>query len=74
MAFNVWETNLKQRKKISREQKVACLETLSSVNKKLIEFEENNILEALGKIGIEMNQENSRKNKENIQSAIQHMN
>jgi hypothetical protein len=74
MVLNVWETNLEESKKLARDAKEAFLETLSSVNKKLIEFEENNISEALGKIGIEMNHENSRKNKENIQSAIQQMN
>jgi hypothetical protein len=40
----------------------------------LVEFEGNDILEALGQIEIEMNKENSRKNKENIQSIIQQMN
>jgi hypothetical protein len=74
MALKVWETNMEERKKLARDAKEACLETLSSVNKKLIEFEENNISEALGQIEIEMNQENSRKNKENIQSSIQQMN
>ena len=48
MALKVWETNMEERKKLSREEKEACLETLSSVNKKLIEFEENNISKALG--------------------------
>jgi hypothetical protein len=40
----------------------------------LVEFEGNDISKALGQIEIEMNKENSRKNKENIQSVIQHMN
>ena len=61
-------------KKPSRDAKEACLEALSSVNKKVIEFEGNNISNALGQIEIEMNQEISRKNKENIQSTIQQMN
>jgi hypothetical protein len=34
MALKVWEKNLEQSKKISREEKEACLEALSSVNKK----------------------------------------
>jgi hypothetical protein len=46
---------------------------LSSLNKNLIEFEGNNILEALGQIEIEMNQQSSKKNKENTQAAIQEM-
>jgi hypothetical protein len=74
MALKFWETNLEQRKKLSKEENEACLEALSSVNKKLIEFEGNNISESLGQIEIEMNQQSSRKNKENIQSAIQQMN
>jgi hypothetical protein len=53
--------------------KEACLEALSSLNKKLIEFEGNNISEALGKIEIEMNQQSSRKNKEATHEAIQEM-
>jgi hypothetical protein len=48
MALKSWETNLEEGKKLSRYEKEACLEALSSINKKLIEFEGNNILEALG--------------------------
>jgi hypothetical protein len=73
MALKSWETNLEEGKKLSREVKEACLEALSSLNKKLIEFEGNNISEALGKIEIEMNQQSSRKNKEATQEAIQEM-
>ena len=40
----------------------------------MVEFEGNDISEDLGQIEIEMNKENSRKNKENIQSIIQQMN
>jgi hypothetical protein len=74
MALKVWETNLEESKKLAREAKEACLNTLSSVETKLVEFEGNDISETLGQIEIEMNKENSRKNKENIQSIIQQMN
>jgi hypothetical protein len=73
MALKVWETNVEEGKKFSREVKEACLEALLSLNKKLIEFEGSNISEALGKIEIEMNQQNSRKNKEETLEAIQGM-
>jgi hypothetical protein len=63
-----------ERKNISIEAKEAYLDTLSSVETKLVEFEGNDISKALGQIEIEMNKENFRKNKENIQSVIQHMN
>ena len=43
------------------------------MNKKLIAFEGNNISEALGQIKIEMNQQSSRKNKENTQAVIREM-
>ena len=56
MALKAWETNLEEGKKLARDAKEACLEALSSINKKLIEFEGNNISEALGNIEIEMNQ------------------
>jgi hypothetical protein len=42
------------------------LEALTSINKKLIEFEGSNISYALGQIEIERNQQSSKKNKENI--------
>jgi hypothetical protein len=38
MALKVWETNLEVGKKSAREVKEACLETLSPLNKKMIEF------------------------------------
>jgi hypothetical protein len=34
MTLKVWDTNLEESKKLAREAKEACLETLSSVNKK----------------------------------------
>jgi hypothetical protein len=73
MALRDWETNLKEGKKLSRYVKEACLEAFSSLNKKMIEFEGSNISEALGKIEIEMNQQSSRKSKENTQVDIQEM-
>ena len=39
----------------------------------MIEFEGNNISEALGQIKIEMNQQSFRRNKENTQASIQEM-
>jgi len=46
---------------------------LSSLNKNLIEFEGNNISEALGKIEIEMNQQSYIKSKEDTQVSVQEM-
>jgi hypothetical protein len=54
MALKVWETNLEEGKKLSRDVKEACLEALSSINKKFIEFKGSNILEELGQIEIEI--------------------
>jgi hypothetical protein len=48
MALKIWEKNLDQRKTLAREAKEACLEALSSVNKTMIEFEGNNMLDSLG--------------------------
>jgi hypothetical protein len=73
MALKAQETNLEEGKKLAKDVKEACLEELSSLNKQLIEFEGNNISEALGKIEIEMNQKISRKNKEATQETIQEM-
>jgi hypothetical protein len=39
MALKVWETNLAERKRLAREVKDACQEALSSLDKKLIDFE-----------------------------------
>ena len=64
---------MQEGKKLAREVTEAFLEALSSLKKKLIEFEGNNISEALGKIEIEMNQQSSIKNKEATQVAIQEM-
>ena len=71
MALKVWETNLQERKKISREAKEACLNTLFSIVTELVEFKGNDISETLEQIDIEKNKEISRKNKESIQSIIQ---
>jgi hypothetical protein len=73
MALMVWETNLEERKIFFREVKEAFLEEFPSLNKKLIDFEGSNISESLGQIEIEMNQQNSRKRKEETLAAIQEM-
>ena len=73
MALKVQETNLEERKRFSREVKEAFLEEFSPLDKKIIDFEGSNILEALGKIDIEMNQHNSRKRKEETLATIQEM-
>jgi len=64
---------MEEGKRLSRDVKEACLEALSSINKKLIEFKGTTISEALGQIDIEMNQQISRKNKEDTQATIQEM-
>jgi hypothetical protein len=48
MALKDWQTNLEEGKKLAIYVKKSCLEALSSLNKKLIEFEGTNISEALG--------------------------
>jgi hypothetical protein len=73
MALKVWETNLAERKIFSREVKEAFLEALSSLDKGLIDLKGSDIAEALGKIDIEMNQQNSIKSKEETLAAIQKM-
>jgi hypothetical protein len=66
-------TNLEERKIIARVVKQSCLEAFSSLNKGLTDLEGSNISEALGKIDIEMNQQNSRKRKEETMVNIQEM-
>jgi hypothetical protein len=63
MALKVWETNLIVGKRLSKEVKDTYQEALSSLDKRMIDFEGSSIVEALGKINIEMNQLNSRKSK-----------
>jgi len=55
IALKAYETNLEEGKKLAIDVKEACLEALSSLNKKLIEFEGNNVSESLGKNEIELN-------------------
>ena len=55
MALKVWETNLQERKKLAREAKEACLNILSVVETKLVEFKGNDISETLEQIDIEKN-------------------
>jgi hypothetical protein len=73
MALKVCETNLIERKILAIEVKYTFLEALSSLDKKLIDFEGSNILKSLGKIDIEMNQQNYRKSKEGTLTTIHEM-
>ena len=74
MALKFSETNLQESKKLAREAKDTCLNTMSVVETKLVEFKGYDIFETLEQIDIEKNKESSRKNKESIQSIIQQMN
>jgi hypothetical protein len=55
LALKVWENNLAESKRLAWEVKDACQEALSSLDKKLIDFERSSIAEALGQIDIAMN-------------------
>jgi hypothetical protein len=73
LALKVWDTNLAESKRLAWEVKDTCQEALSSLDKKLIDFEGSNITKALGQIYIAMNQHNSKKNKEETLAAIREM-
>jgi hypothetical protein len=73
IALKIWETKLAGSKILAREAKDACLEAMSSLDNKLIDFEGSDISKELGKIDIEMNQHNSRKSKEETLTTIQEM-
>jgi hypothetical protein len=73
LALKVWDKNLTERKRLAWEVKDTCQEALSSLDKKLIDFEGSNIMKALGQIYIAMNQHNSKKNKEETLAAIREM-
>jgi hypothetical protein len=74
MDLKYWETNLEESKKLAREAKEACLNTLSVVELELVDFNSSVIPDTLGQIEIEKNKENSKKNKESIQNTIQQIN
>jgi hypothetical protein len=69
-----WESNLAERKRLSREVHEACLEPISSLEKGLLDVEGNNISKSLGNIGLARNQCNSRTRKEEAMTIIQQMN
>jgi len=73
MALKVWEFFLVESKILSWEVKDTCQEALSSLEKKMIDFEGSSIAEDLGKINIAMNQHNSLNNKEEYLETIQEM-
>ena len=55
---------------MAREAKEACLNTLSVVEMEMDKFDGSSIPDTLGKIKIERIKENSKKNRECVQSAI----
>ena len=74
MVLNVWETNLEEIKKLDREVKEACLNSLTAIESELVEFKDDAISNTPGQIEIEKNKENSMKNKESIKNTIQQVN
>jgi len=74
MDFKVWETNLEESKKLSREAKEDCINTLSVVDLEIIELDGSSIPDTLGQIEIEKIKENSKKIRENVENYIQQLN
>ena len=58
--MEAWETNLVESKRLSREVKKACEESLSSLDKGLLDIQKDSIFKAMGQIDIEKNQHNSK--------------
>jgi hypothetical protein len=71
MDLKFWETNLEESNKLAREGKESCLNTLLVVELEMAEFNSSVIPDTLGQIEIERSKENSKKNRERVQSAIQ---
>jgi hypothetical protein len=71
MALKVWETNIEESNNMDREEKEACLNTLSVVEMEMDKFNGSVIPDTLGQIEILMSKENSKKNGESVQSVIQ---
>jgi hypothetical protein len=72
--LKAWEINLAERKRLAREVNEACLEEISSLDKRLLDVEGNTIYEALGQIDIAKNQYISGTSKEESMTTIQQMN
>jgi hypothetical protein len=71
MALKVSEENLEESKIFSRKVEEYSMEALSSLNKGLIDLDGSNVSKSMGKIDIEMKQQNSRKRKEKNLEDIQ---
>ena len=68
--MKAWETNLAERKRLVREVIKDCEESLSSLDKGLLDVEGDSISEALGNIYIAKNQQNSKTRKEEARTTI----
>ena len=68
--LKAWETNLDERKILSREVKKSFEEELSSLDKESLEVEGDSISKALGKIDIARNQISSETSMEEARAAI----
>jgi hypothetical protein len=74
MALKVWENNLEESKRLAREEKEACLNSLSVVDLEMVEIDVSGIHDTLGQIEIEKSKENLKKNRENVQNVILQVN
>lgn len=70
MALKAWETNLEESKRLAREEKEACLNTLSTVDLEMTEIDVSGIHDTLGQIEIKKSKENLKKSRENVQNDI----
>jgi len=71
--LKAWETNLDERKILSKEANEAFEEALSSLDKGLLDVERDSIYEALGQIDIAKNQHNAKTSIEEAQMTIQQL-
>jgi hypothetical protein len=64
------ENNLEERKRLSKEEKYACLDYVLAVDLDMTEIDVSSIHATLGQVEIEKNREYMKKSKEAIQNAI----
>jgi hypothetical protein len=71
--LKTWEEILVESKRLAREVKTFCEESLSSLDKYSLDVEGDSISEALGKIDIAKNQLNSKISMEEARTTIQQL-
>jgi len=70
MELKFWENNIEERKRLAKEEKVACINDILAVDVEMIEIDLGDVHSTIGIIEVDKRKEIFKRNMERMQNTI----